>query len=92
MNQKKNVSETERVVASGGGFMIAALSGSIGVLAGLVLWGAGAHPLIVLVAYLATPAVMILALFLLSLRRSNARHQRSETEPLPVPGRERRQT
>ncbi|WP_343501519.1 hypothetical protein [Alloyangia pacifica] len=93
MNQKKNETDTERAVASGGGFVIAALSGSMGVLAGLVLWGAGAHPLIVLAAYLMAPAAMILALFLLSLHRSSARHPRSETEPMPVtPGQERRQT
>ncbi|MBE9636793.1 hypothetical protein [Salipiger mangrovisoli] len=84
MNHNNNEPVKGRRISSGGGFVIACLSGLIGIVAGIVLWNAGAHPLVVLLAYLMIPAAMILALFLLSARRAKSGPARSDKEQIAM--------
>ncbi len=78
MEPKINEPAKGRVISSGGGFVIACLSGIIGVLAGIALWNAGAHPLLAVLVYLAVPALMILALYVLSSRQTKAEQAKAE--------------
>ena len=57
-----------RAFSSGRGFSIASLIGLVGVVAGTILWSAGAPLLLVFLVYFSVPGAMILALYLLWIR------------------------
>ncbi|SDG07854.1 hypothetical protein [Alloyangia pacifica] len=84
MDHKPKEPEEGHVISSGGGFVIACLSGIIGVLAGVVLWNSGAHPVIAVLVYMAIPAIMILALYVLSMRNAKAQRAVSEKDEVAI--------
>ncbi|WP_226624926.1 hypothetical protein [Alloyangia pacifica] len=73
MNQGENRKTSGRIVSPGGGFAIACITSGIGVLAGILLWRAGVHPLWILLTYIAVPAVMLTLLYVLTSRGVSAR-------------------
>ncbi|WP_353474763.1 hypothetical protein PVT71_14435 [Salipiger sp. H15] len=81
MNDQYETSRSGRVLVAGGGFVIACLIGTIGIIAGLILWHAGAHPLAIFAVYLATPAVMIMALYLQSRHQSMSKPKSPGADP-----------
>lgn len=77
MKKQNNPAETDRKITAGGGFVIATLIGGIGLIAGILLWRAGAHPLVAIAVYLATPAIMISAITLRQICRPTRKQDTS---------------